>query len=196
MTADQVKALIIQTLMAPAEAARVVSRYPAPDRAVWLGLALVGVLNGLYYAAILPSLARQGVVPMEVAHMPLIIALVIVLVFAAMVVLTTVCGRFLGGTATLPMIGKIMVWLQGLQFLARIGVTLISFISPLIGWLVSTVLGFWGIWILINFISATHEITVVKSLGVLLMMFVVMIFGISILTAIIGIAPPVPTGDS
>lgn len=195
MTLDQVKPLVLETVTAPALAARKVLSVQVPGQAIWLALALISVLNGVYYALLLPGLAQSGLAVPAIVNAPLMITLFILAVFAMMVFLMTVTGRMLGGVGDLESIGKITVWLQGLRFLAQVTISLLSIVSPLLGWVASMGLGIWGIWILLNFLAEAHGFAIPKAIGVMAMTFVGVLLIMSILSAVLGIAPPAPTGD-
>lgn len=192
---DQVKALVIETLLNPAQAARAVLGYAVPPRAIWLALILIGVLNGLYYSMLLPGLASAGLISPQLISAPLVVTLFIVLVFFGMVGLTTLAGRFLGGTGDFEQIGKMTVWLQALRFAAQVAISVLSLAVPFLGWIASTVLGLWGLWIVFNFVAAAHAFSIPKAVGALVMTFFGLVMILSILSAILGLTPPVPNGE-
>lgn len=194
MTMDLVKSLIVETLTDPAKAARRVLAIDVPAQAIWMGIALIAVLNGFYYALLLPQMAQAGMVAQSVAGSPLLVTGFILLVFSVMVVLTSVCGRFLGGHADVVTIGKITVWMQGLRFAAQVLISLVSLVLPPLGWLASLALGIWGIWIILNFVAEAHGFTVPKALGTLAMTFIGMVLIMSVFSAAFGLTPAVPNG--
>lgn len=195
MTSDQVKVLVVETVTSPAQAARKVLDWAVPMQGVWLGITLIAVLNGMYYAMLLPRMAQSGLTLPPIVESPLAVALFILTIFVTMVYLTVFSGRMLGGTGDIERIGKITVWLQGLRFGAQVVISLISMVSPLIGWLASTALGFWGIWILLNFVAEAHGFTIPKAIGTMVMTFIGLVLIMSILSAVFGLTPPVPNGE-
>ncbi|WP_375172847.1 YIP1 family protein [Pseudooceanicola sp.] len=195
MTMDRVKSLAIETVLSPAKAAGQVLATPVPSQAVWLGLALIAVLNGLYYSLLLPGLADAGLISAQLAGAPVMVTLFILVVFFGMVALTTVCGRVLGGTGDLDHVAKMTVWLQALRFAAQVAISLISIVVPFLGWIASTALGLWGLWIIFNFVAVAHAFTIPKSIATLVMTFIGMVLVLSILSAVFGLTPPVPNGE-
>jgi hypothetical protein len=195
MIANQLKSLVLETLVNPAQAARAVLAYAVPGQAVWLALVLIAVLNGLYYSMLLPGLASAGLISQQLVSAPLMVALFIVVVFFGMVGLTTLAGRFLGGTGDFERIGKMTVWLQALRFGAQVAISLLSLVAPFLGWIASTVLGLWGLWIVFNFVAEAHAFSIPKAVGALVMTFFGLVMILSILSAILGLAPPVPNGE-
>ena len=195
MTWDEVKGLAGETVVTPSSGARRVVAYAAPTGLLWQALAVVAVLHGIYYGLLLPGAARSGLVSPALANAPLIVAACIFAFFALMVLLLAQAGRFLGGAADVPAMLKVTIWLQALRLLAQIAISAVSIISPLIGWLGMLVVGIWGLWVLLSFIATAHGFEIIKAVGALVMAFIVLIFVMSILTAIAGFAPPTPTGD-
>ena len=195
MNWDLLKALVVETVTNPAQAAKKVLALDIPTQAIWVGLALIAVLNGLYYAMLLPSLAAAGLITSELAAMPLIVTMFILFVFVGMVYLTTIGGRFLGGTGDVLRVGQVTVWLQGLRLAAQVAIAVISFVAPFLGWIASTALGLWGIWIALNFVAAAHEFSIPKAIGALVITFFGLVLALSILTALFGFAPPVSNGE-
>ena len=195
MTFDQIKPLVLETVTAPASAARKILGMPVPPQATWIVLALVAILNGAYYALLLPGLAQSGMAVPSFVNSPVIIAFFVLVVFVLMVFLMTVSGRFIGGQGDIQTIGKITAWLQALRFLAQVVISAVSLVSPLLGWVASMALGIWGIWILLNFLAEAHGFAIPKAIGVMVMTFIGVVLIMSIFSAAIGIAPPTPTGD-
>lgn len=195
MTFDEVKSLAIETVTLPGTAAQKVLALPVPSQAVWLGLALVSILNGIYYALLLPGMARSGMAVPAVAGAPVLMTLFILTVFVTMIVLLAVSGRMLGGQGDVDRVSRIIVWLQLLRFGAQVAISLISLAIPILGWLASLALGVWGVWILLNFIAAAHEVQIPKALGALVMTFLGVVLVMSILSAAFGVVPAVPNGE-
>ncbi|EAQ01081.1 hypothetical protein OB2597_03549 [Pseudooceanicola batsensis HTCC2597] len=190
MTAEEVRSLVIETVVSPGEAARKIVGFRLPTGVLWTALALIGVLNSLYYGLLLPGAAEAGLVPQTMAESPLLIAVIVLSILAAMAYLLRISGRMLGGAGDMADMLKITVWLQGLRLLAQVAISFISLISPAIGWLVAMVVGIWGLWILIVFIAAGHGFETLKGLGTLVMTFIATILIMSVLSAALGLGPP------
>lgn len=195
MTWDELKGLVVETVVSPATAARRVLEIPVPSQAVWLGLALISILNGLYYALLLPRMAQAGVGVPTIVNAPILMTMFILTIFVMMVGLIAVTGQMMGGQGRVDHVARIMVWLQGLRFFAQIAVSILSLVSPLIGWLASLALGLWGVWILLNFVAETHGFSVVKAIGVIVTTFIGVILIMSILAAAFGLTPAIPNGE-
>ena len=195
MTWEQIKALVVETLTAPQLAAPKVLALGLPRQVVWLGIALISVLNGLYYALLLPGMARSGFGVPEMAQSPLLLTIFILIIFVGMMSLMVVTGRFLGGAGDIERIGAVTVWLQGLRFLAQVAISIVSIVSPLIGWVGAMAIGIWGIWVLLNFVAKAHEFSIPKALATMAMTFVGLILIMSVVSAVLGVAPAVPNGE-
>ena len=195
MTFDQFKNLAIETLTSPQSAASKLLAWDIPRQVVWLGIALISVLNGLYYALLLPGMAQAGMAVPDIVGSPILLTLFILIIFSVMVAMMTFAGNLLGGRGDIDRIGKITVWLQGLRFLAQLAISLMSLILPLIGWLGAMALGIWGIWILLNFVAKAHEFSIPKAIGALAVTFIGLVLIMSVVSAALGLTPPVPSGE-
>ncbi|WP_136635694.1 YIP1 family protein [Pseudooceanicola onchidii] len=195
MTFDDLKSLALETVTNPAQAAKRVLALDVPMQAVWMGLGLVAVLNGIYYSVLLPGLAQAGLAVPAMVGSPVTLTGFILVIFVLMVFLTAFSGRLLGGIGDVESVGKITVWLQMLRVVAQVVISILSLVSPLLGWLAATALGIWGIWILLNFVAQAHGFNIPKALGTLAVMFVGLIVVMSVLSAALGLAPPAQTGD-
>ena len=195
MTFDQFKNLAIETLTSPQAAASKLLAWDIPRQVVWLGIALISVLNGLYYALLLPGMAQAGMAVPDIPVSPILLTLFILIIFSVMVAMMTFAGNLLGGRGDIDRIGKITVWLQGLRFLAQLAISLMSLILPLIGWLGAMALGIWGIWILLNFVAKAHEFSIPKAIGALAVTFIGLVLIMSVVSAALGLTPPVPSGE-
>ncbi len=193
MSREMIRDLVIETLTTPTSAARKVVAYDAPRAALWTALALVAVLNGVFYSLILPAQAEAGPVFQAIGSSPIKLTVFIGVSLAATAYLMTFSGQVLGGQANVTDLLKVTIWLQSLRLALQVFTSFLLLIFPLLGWLVSLVAGFWGLWVLVSFVSASHKIEMIRAVGVMVMTFVVMIVVMSFLTASLGLA--VPAGD-
>ncbi len=190
MNLAQMRDLVVETVVSPASAAKVVTRFSAARPTLWTALILIAVLNGLYYGVLLPSAAAAGLVPVNMANAPFIVTGAILLIFTVMVFLLTIMGRFLGGRGDLDAVMKITVWLQALRLLAQIIISVLSLAIPFLGSLFALAVGVGGLWVLVVFIAAAHQFETVKGFGTLLGTFVATVFALSILSGILGLGVP------
>lgn len=193
MTFDRLKSLIVESVVSPASAAREVLSVDLPRATLWTALALLGVLNGIYYGILLPGAAQAGVIPAAMANMPFVVTGAVLVILFVMVHLLTLTGRFLGGHGTVDRVLIVTIWLQTLRLLAQLVISVLSIAIPPVAWLVAMAAGVWGVWMLIVFIATAHEFSPVKGFGTLLATFVATIFALSILSAVLGFGTP--TGE-
>lgn len=190
MNGEMFKALVVETVTKPAMAARRVIDLGYDTGTLWTGLVLVSVLNGIFYGILLPGAAAQGLILPDLAASPVMLAIFIGVALTITVQFLVMTGRVLGGSGDLRTILNIMVWLQLLRLGLQLAITVISLVIPVLGSLVALVAGFWGLWVLANFIAVAHGIDVLKSVGVMVMTFFGIIVVLSVLMAVLGFGVP------
>ncbi|MGI3171483.1 YIP1 family protein [Pseudooceanicola sp. C21-150M6] len=189
MNSGMLQALVKDTVLEPAKAARQVLDFEVAPKAVWLGLVLIVVLNGLFYGSLLPH-AGGPLMPAAIVESPLRLTGAVGAMLFVTIYLLMFGGRLFGGAASLLDMAQIMVWLQGLRLILQLVVLVLSLAVPLLGWLLSAVAGLWGIWVLVNFIAVAHRFEALKAVATLVLAFVVMIVGLSVLIATVSGVPP------
>ncbi|MGB5864680.1 MAG: YIP1 family protein [Sulfitobacter sp.] len=186
ITTDALKDLALETIQSPRTAAQKIISLNLSRDVLWSGLVLVACLNSIIYSfslfmgdiSVLPSLFRN----------PLLFFVMVggVLVLSVHAFYWT--GRALGGQGDLGDLLVLLVWLQGLRAVAQAVMFVLMLVSPGIGQLFSLIIGVFGIWITVNFITEALRLPgLLHGVGVMVMAAVGIIFGLVILAGLIGI---------
>lgn len=192
MTQAQFKALIVQTLFHPREAASVLMAVRLPGQWLWMALGLMAVLNAIVYTVSLqmtgPGDPTQAMMP-QAFQAPVVFALFLFLALALTVLSLFWVGKKLGGGARIEDVLVLITWLQVLRLILQLGVAVLVLIVPTLAALVIVVSSFWGVYILVGFVGTAHGFTgSFKSLAVIVLAFLLMAVGLTILFGFTGIA--------
>lgn len=186
MTVLNLRDLAVLTIKAPAEASRVLLGMDIPREALWTGLALVAVLNGLLFT--LSNLLVPGPSPLpEIFLVPALYTVVV----AGGLVLTVYAlfwtGRFMGGTGSLDDIMLTIVWLQGLRVALMVLVIVLILTVPVLSALLGFAASIYGLYILLHFIDQAHRLnSLAKSAGVLVASMAAIVLGLTLLISLFG----------
>lgn len=176
--------LIVETVRRPASAARTIVMFNPPREALWIALALVGILNTILFK--LTNIVVAGPSPLPVAlTSPLVILMIVIggLVLSALALF--LAGRALGGTGALRDILLLMIWLQAMRFLVQTVTLFLLFIVPDLAVLFVMAVNLLSVWILMHFINAVHHLnSLMRSAGVL----IAAIVGLSLTLSLLGIS--------
>jgi hypothetical protein len=190
MTRDDAIDLLRQTLFQPREAALRLMDMRLPSDFLWMGLALMAILNSIVY-----SLSMQlsptpdgsaGMMP-QAFQGPILFATLLFGALALTVIALYYVGQGLGGAAALSDILVLMTWLQVLRLLVQGGVLILALGVPGLAALVMLAAAIWEVYILISFIDAAHRFdNRLKAAGVMVLVFVAMAIGLSTLLSLVG----------
>lgn len=186
MTVLNLRDLAVLTIKAPAEASRVLLGMDIPREALWTGLALVAVLNGLLFT--LSNLLVPGPSPLpEIFLVPALYTVVV----AGGLVLTVYAlfwtGRFMGGTGSLDDIMLTILWLQGLRVALMVVVIVLILTLPVLSALLVFAASIYGLYILLHFIDQAHRLnSLAKSAGVLVASMAAIVLGLTLLISLFG----------
>lgn len=192
MTQAQFKALIVQTLFRPRDAAGALIAMRLPGQWLWMALGLMAVLNAIVYSVSLqvtgPGDPTEAMMP-HAFQAPVVFALFL---FAALV-LTVLSlfwvGKKLGGRARIEDVLVLITWLQVLRLILQLGVAALVLVVPAIAALVIVVSSFWGVYILVGFVGAAHGFAnAFKALLVIILAFLLMAVGLTFFFGVTGIA--------
>ncbi|MFU8776776.1 MAG: Yip1 family protein [Roseovarius sp.] len=193
MTQADFKALLLETLFRPREAARVLIGLGLPQQALWMALVLMSVLNAIVY-----SVSLRMAPPMDPAtatlmppafHAPMLFAVFLFGALAITVYALFWVGRMLGGTAQLAEVLVLICWLQVLRLMLQVAVAVLVLALPTVAVLVIFISSIWGIYILTGFVDAAHRYdNILKSFGIIVLSIIAMAVGLSILLSLIGVA--------
>ncbi|SLN29551.1 Yip1 domain protein [Roseivivax jejudonensis] len=152
MTVNGFLSLAWQSVVAPREVARMLLSLRLSGDVVGTGFALVVVLQ-----TALVTLSAQIVPPdpsiAPLLSQPFLFAAGLAVVLVILTLALTWAGRGLGGVARLRDVGLLVVWVQGLDVLVQVLLTILAPLVPPIAALVSLAATGVGLWILLNFLA-------------------------------------------
>ena len=184
--------LVIDSFKRPRPAARsvlAVDLAPVPLLQAAVAVTCIGLVLG--YVAMWLSGGAIDPVSAAVLRMPLVGALAQFAMMALVAFLTFRIGRLFGGSGGLLGAAAVVIWLNavtlGIQVLQ---IAALALVPPLAGLLALATL-FWLLWAFANFVAELHGFgSPVMVLGVAVLSGIVLIFGVTLIAAILGIAPP------
>ena len=154
---------------------------------LWTALALVAVINTFVVLLILqasePTFALPSYFERPLALYVLIAGMMVIYVHGMYW-----AGLAMGGTGSLDDMLALVIWFQVLRAVAQLAVVVLSVLLPALGLLLSLVVAVWGLWIFLNFVAAAlHLASVGRAFVVLVLAAIGLVFGLGILTALIGL---------
>lgn len=193
MTQAEFKALLLETLFRPRDAARALIALGLPQQVLWMSLALMSALNAIVYSISLrlspPADPISGTLMPPAFHSPLLFAVFLFGALSIMVYALLRVGRMLGGTARVADILVLICWLQVLRLLLQVAVAVLVLALPTLAALLILISSFWGIFILSGFVDTAHRYdNMLKSFGVIILSIAAMAVGLSIFLSLIGVA--------
>ena len=187
MTLDGFFRLAVNTVVAPRDVARLLLAMNLPPQALWLAFALVIVLNTLMFSASLMLVPADDLFGPVLAN-PTVFGAMLAVSVGALIVAVTLCGRPLGGQASLSQIAILVIWLQALRVVMQAVVALIGPFSLFLSGVVISAASVLGIWIFVNFIDVAHETGSLLRAGLVLLLAVVaMMLGLSLIFSLLGV---------
>lgn len=182
------RALLVQTIYAPADAARVIIGINLPRKAAWMALVLAAILNTLVF------FLREMLIPLPPglllpAFQTPAIYLAALFSFTTMVVFAIYwIGRVLDGKAELPDLVSLIAWLFCVQSAADLVALVLFVFVPMLAGLFSMAAALYGIWILINFITVAQGYPdKVKAVLTIVLALVGLITGFSLFVSVLGV---------
>ena len=191
MTASILQALIIETIRAPADAARRILALKLPQEWLWMALALMCVLNAFVYSVALhmspPTDPSQAMFIPAAFRSPVLLTLFLFAVLSLTTIVLHRLGRYMDGAGELRDILALVSWLQVLRLVLQLVVVVLSLVAPAFGALLVLVASVWGIYIMAAFVNVAHGYdNIMKAAGVMLLSFLAIAIGMSILLGLIG----------
>ncbi|WP_370302496.1 YIP1 family protein [Pseudooceanicola sp.] len=179
--------LAVLTVRDPAEAARQILDLNLPRQALWLALLLMAVLQSLIFA--LSDLMTPGPTPFPALFgSPIRFMIVSALMLVLTVYAIFWAGRALRGSGALEDVMALVVWLQALRVAVQLAGLLLSMVIPLLAVLLLLAASVLGIYILLHFINQAHRLdSIARAVGVLAVALVGLLFGLSLLLALLGV---------
>ncbi|WP_127112038.1 YIP1 family protein [Shimia sediminis] len=182
------RALLIQTIYAPADAGRSIIGINLPREAAWMALLLAAIINTFVYFTNLtlfplPDDFWMPVIRTPVTYLAASFSLTTVMIFALFWI-----GRFLEGQAQLPDLVSLMAWLLCVQSLADVAFLVLFVFVPMLAGLFSMAAALYGIWILINFITVAQGFPDRgKAVLTIVLALVGLVVGMSLFMSVIGV---------
>lgn len=187
MTVD-LRALLAQTILAPADAARTILAYNPPRDAGWMALMFASILNTFAYFATsaMVTVPEDFLLPTFASP---VIYLTLSFSFSVMVIFGVHwTGQALGGKSHFSALVSMLAWLVCVQSLADFAFLGLLLFVPLLASLFSLAAGLYGLWVFLNFIKVSHEFsTMGKAILTITLTLVALIVGLSVFLSIIGV---------
>lgn len=191
MTQTEFKALVMQSLFAPRQAAQQILRLGWPRHVLWLALALMSVLNALVYSVTAQMMPPPGTGPAmmpPILQSPLVFALALFGALALTVLALQRIGQFLDGGARFDDMLALVTWLQVLRLGLQLAVVVLSLVAPGLGAMLVIVGSVWGLVILAAFVQTAHGFEGRgKAIGVIMLAVLAMAVGLSVLISTLGV---------
>lgn len=183
----QVRELALETIQQPrAAAARIMGMSFSRDT-LWTALVLASAINALIYSVSLLGMDTNPLPP--ILRNPLSFFFLITGILVMTVHGFYWTGRAMGGQGDLGDLLKLMVWLQALRAAAQAVMLVMVFALPFMAQLFSLLVGVVGLWITVNFLTEGLQLrSLWHGFGVLVLAGVGILFGLLIITALIGAA--------
>lgn len=188
MTGTAFFPLVEMTLRTPRDAAAQIINWQLGRDVLWTALALVAVLNT--FVIILLIQVAQPDMPMP-SYFSAPLALYVLLAGLLVVYVHAIywAGLAIGGQGALADVLALVVWLQILRALAQVGVLVLTILVPQLALLLSLVIAFWGLWILLSFISTSLNLpSLGHAIAVLIIGAVGLVVGLGFLLTLINLA--------
>ncbi|MGJ8626452.1 MAG: YIP1 family protein [Sulfitobacter sp.] len=188
MTGTAFFPLVEMTLRTPRDAAAQIINWQLGRDVLWTALALVAVLNT--FVIILLIQVTQPDMPMP-SYFNAPLALYVLLAGLLVVYVHAIywAGLAIGGQGALADVLALVVWLQILRALAQVGVLVLTILVPQLALLLSLIIAFWGLWILLSFISTSLNLpSLGHAIAVLIIGAVGLVVGLGFLLTLINLA--------
>lgn len=180
--------LVADTLLRPRDAARQVLRARlglGPLLEAALAICCIGLV--LAYVSALAAGGPGDPVAAFLISQPMLGAAAQAVSFAVLVGLTWKIGRLFGGGGGLGGALVALVWLNAVMLLLQVALIVIVSIAPPLATLFAIATYVWMLWAYANFVTELHGFeSPVMVLGVSILTFVALMFGLTMLAAILG----------
>lgn len=188
MTGEAFWPLVQSTLRTPRNAAEQIIGWQLSRDVLWTALALVAILN-TFVIVLLMQIAQPSMPMPSYFSSPLALYVLLAGVLVIYVHAIYWAGLAIGGQGALGDVLALVVWLQVLRALAQVGVLVLTILVPSLALVLSLIIGIWGFWILLNFITTAMNLqTVGHALAVLIIGAVGLVLGLGVLLSVIGLA--------
>ncbi len=179
-------AFALLTVKSPRDAAQQILAQDWPREALWTGFLLSVVLNTCVYTLqqVLFPLPPEVLIPRFAPGAYFAVILVLQISFIAMLSTT---GRWLGGQGNLAALLALVTWLQLLQAGLNAAVVAMLLVLPALAALLNIAANIMVFFILLHFVNTAHRFgSVWRSLGVVLMASMILVFALLFIVGLIG----------
>lgn len=174
MTAH-LRLLLMKTIYAPVEAARLIAALNLPSETGWVAMLLGAIVNTFAYTLNLALFPIPADFPLPVLQSPFQY-LILTFSMSVMFVFTFVwIGQILGGKARLATMVLMLSWLMLVYGLANFALLLLIMLVPFLGGLTSLAVLFYTVWVLLVFLKVAHGF---PNMGKAVVTIVLSVFGL------------------
>lgn len=181
------KQLFLDTIYKPRLAARQLLDLQLSQATTWEALALASALNALAFFVTISLFPPAGGFAFVIGS-PIVMSIVLFIVMTVGAASMFFTGRFLAGAAEFKDILVFVTWLQFMRLAIQVGGFVLMFLLPGLASMAMFLAGLYGIWVLLNFLNEAQGYdSIGKSIGNLLLSFVVLTVAMSIIFSFIGL---------
>ncbi len=155
LTLADLRSLIVQSVMSPAEAARRILALRLPRGVLWSALLLAAALNAILFTLSNLLLPTPPMVPW-IIQSPLVYFGLVVLALVAFIQAVVWVGQGLGGSGGTDEVMAVIVWMQYLRVLVQAASLLLMVTFPILSLVLVMAATVVGVWILLHFIAQAH----------------------------------------
>lgn len=186
MTFSDWRQLAITSITKPDHAAPVLMAMRFPTQALWSALVLVAIGNVVLFT--LSDLMFPGPSPLPVFFSVPLIYFAIVAGGLSLTVLSLFwTGKVMGGTGALADVLVLIVWMQALRVLVQAAALILMLVAPILSALLAFASALVGVYMFVHFINQAHRFNSVgRSAVVLIVSFLVIVVGLSVIITLFG----------
>ena len=178
--------LVTMTITSPALAARSILSVAWPRQALWCAMVLIVALNSIIYSLqeILVPLPSEVAFPRlsPLGYFTVVLVLQVVFIFALQA-----SSRWLGGQGRMEGLLAVVVWLQFLQVVLQLAMTLLFLVAPSIAGLLNLAATLFGLLVFASFINEVHQLqSNWRAFGALMMASIIIALALSFLLGLAG----------
>lgn len=183
--------LVIDSLVRPREAARrVLAVHVEADVLAQAAAAVVCLEVLLGFLAVRMSGSAADATSTALLAQPLALAAGQLVMIGVLALLTFRVGRLFGGQGGFLGAAALVVWLNAVTLVIQAAQLAALAVIPPLGALITLATLFWLLWVYANFVAELHGFeSPVMVLGVVILTMVALVFGLSLLVAMLGVVP-------
>lgn len=185
------QSLVMETIRSPLTAAERVLKLNLPANWLWSALGLMCVLNAIVYSLSLqinpPASPDELMLIPAAFQSPVLFTLFLFCALSLTVFALHRVGGWMEGKASQRDVLMVITWMQVLRLLLQVAVLILSLVAPAFAALVVMVASLWGIYILAAFVNVAHHYdNLGKAFGVMVLSFLAVALGASLILGLLG----------